>query len=99
MAKVPEAWKEYRRRSLIAMVGLLGLPLATALAIGIKLLLRTDSMIPFYVLVLSWCGWWGWAAFRAARCPCPRCGARFLSNQEPWARRCGICGIALYANL
>ncbi len=99
MTEVPMIWNEYRRRSRIAMWGLLGFPLATALAIGIKLLFRTDSMIPFHAMAILWCAWWGRAAFRAARCPCPRCGVPFLSNLDPWGRRCVNCGLVLYANL
>jgi len=99
LTAVPSSWANYRRRNRIAMFGLLGFPIIVAIAIGLRLLFSVDSMAPFVTLALSWCAWWGWVAFRAVRSPCPRCGVAFLANQDPWQRRCGNCGLGLYANL
>jgi len=81
------------------MFGMLGFPAIVVAAIVLRLIFGVDSQEAFIALALCWCAWWGWAAFRAVRCPCPRCGVPFLANQEPWQRRCGNCGLGLYANL
>jgi hypothetical protein len=93
------AWTEYRRRNRLASLGLLGLPGAAVVAIAAGLLLHLDTGVLFVGLTVVWCGWWGWAAFRAVRCPCPRCGVAYLAGQDPWARQCGHCGLPLYADL
>jgi ribosomal protein S27AE len=80
------------------MLGLLGLPTVTAIAIVVRLV-GVGSAAAFDVPAILWCMWWGWVAFRAVRVPCPRCGVAFLSNQEPWERRCGRCGLILYADV
>jgi len=87
-------WDEYRRRRRVAMFGLLGLPATVGLAL--------IGRLPFWGFVgltLVWTFWWGWAAFRAVRCPCPRCGKPYLASQDPLKRRCGGCGLQLYADL
>jgi ribosomal protein S27AE len=99
LTPVPPSWAAYRRRSRIAMFGLLGFPAIVVFATALRLTFGVNSQIWFVALALCWCGWWGWAAFRAVRSPCPRCGVPFLANQDPWEHRCGKCGLALYANL
>ena len=93
-------WAEYRRRNRVAWLGLVvGLPGVVVVAITLQLLVHIDSIVLFAGLAVAWCAWWGWAAFRAVRCPCPRCGSAYLANQDPWQRKCGHCGLPLYADL
>ena len=96
----PLAWQGYRRRNWLA-AGLLvgGLPAAFAVAIAASIAFEPASEFVLFAAVLSWCLAWGWAAFRVARWPCPRCDIPWLSSQEPRLgvpRRCGRCGLALY---
>jgi len=54
---------------------------------------RTMTMAAAMALSLAW---FGVAAARLLRWPCPRCGRPFLGNHDPWARRCGNCSLRLY---
>jgi hypothetical protein len=98
--KYPEQWIEYRRRHLVASIGLVaGFPAVVAIAIAIKLLGVENPTAAFAVLAIIWAGLWGWSAFRVVRFPCPRCGQPFLANQEPQfqaTRCCSNCGLGLY---
>jgi len=98
MPRSTAVWDEYRRRHRIAAFGLLGLPAVVGVAILAKLYVGVDSELLFATLASIWCCIWGWAAFRVARWPCPRCGAAYLANQDPWQRRCAKCGLQLYAD-
>ena len=98
--KVPDQWKEYRRRSRIASFGLvLGLPAVTAIAIAIKLWFPINAEDVFIGLAITWAIIWVWSAFCVVRWPCPRCGVAWLSHQgaEIGAKRCcAHCGLCLY---
>lgn len=97
---VPAAWRQYRRRNLVATLGLVaGMPCTVALAILFKLWSPAQAQIAFPVLMVIWAVFWGGSAFRVARWPCPRCGRAWLSYQEPnlgAERRCKQCGLGLY---
>jgi ribosomal protein S27AE len=94
------AWSEYRRRNRAASLGLvLGLPCAVALAIVAKVALHVDVIAVFATVTIAWSIWWGWAALRAVRSPCPRCGVPYLADQESWERRCGKCALKLCEDL
>ena len=57
--KVPDQWKEYRRRSRIASFGLvLGLPAVTAIAIAIKLWFPINAEDVFIGLAITWAIIW-----------------------------------------
>jgi len=97
---IPPSWQSYRSRDRLA-VGLLvgGLPGAVVLVIAAKVVFRLSNDFVFIAVMLLWCIAWGWAAFRVARWPCPRCGVAWLSNQDArlgTPRRCASCGLALY---
>lgn len=97
--RYPERWREYRRWHLLACYGMLGFPAAVAIAIGLKVWVGTSSEAAFIVPAVAWALLWGWAALRSVRVPCPRCGAPFLSGQEPQfqsKRACSHCGLGLY---
>ena len=97
---VPEQWKEYRRRNIIASLGLvLGFPAVVAIAITIKLYQPNYAEYSLQTLTIIWCVLWAWSAFRVVRWPCPKCGVAWLSNQEAeiGAKRCcSNCGLCLY---
>jgi hypothetical protein len=99
MSAVPDPWREYRRRSRIAMFGLLGLPLAVVLGVAVGPIFGTSGLVVFIALALAWIVWWPWVAFRLVRWPCQRCGIPYLSYQDPWVRACSKCGPRLYADL
>jgi hypothetical protein len=95
---MPAAWEEYRRRSRVAMFGLLGLPLAVLVGMYSFPLIGPNALGLFIALTVVWLVWWPWAAFRLVRWPCPGCGIPFLSYQEPWVRQCSKCGLKLYGD-
>ena len=97
---IPSSWQSYRSRNWLA-AGLLvgGLPGAVLVVIGAKVAFHLASDLFLLAVILLWCIAWGWAAFRVARWPCPRCGTAWLSNQEARlgaARKCATCGLGLY---
>lgn len=97
---IPPSWQSYRNRNWLA-VGLLvgGLPGAFLVVIATKIVFLLANDLVFIAAILLWCIAWGWAAFRVARWPCPRCGAAWLSNQEVRIgapRKCANCGLGLY---
>ncbi len=98
--RVPTAWREYRRRSMVASLGLvLGLPAVFAVSIALKLWPVHDPEGVFILLVILWAIFWGGSAIRLVRWPCPRCGKPWLANQEAAlgaTRCCAHCGLALY---
>lgn len=100
LRKIPEPWREYRSRHIVAVSGLLlGLPLAFFIALAWALWVKAYAMAVLTGVMITWCIFWGWAAFRVVRCPCPRCGETWLSNQDVRIgafRRCAKCGLALY---
>jgi len=97
---VPAAWRQYRRRNLIATLGLVaGMPCTVALAILLKLWSPEQAQFAFPIIVVVWALLWAWSAFRVVRWPCPRCGRAWLSYQEAnlgAERRCKQCGLGLY---
>jgi ribosomal protein S27AE len=96
----PKQWIEYRRRHLVASIGLVaGLPTVVAVAVTARSLGVENPTFVFVILAVIWVGLWGWSAFRVIRFPCPRCGLPFLANQEPQyqaTRSCSKCGLGLY---
>lgn len=97
---VPESWREYRRRHLVATVGLLlGFPLAVLLAIALIPWTRQFGEGVLFLITCAWAILWGWAAFRVVRWPCPRCRKTWLSGQDIFLgapRQCANCGLSLY---
>lgn len=84
-------WKDYRIRHWTAVLGLvLGLPLAVAFAIFLKLQFDFDTTASIVPVLLFWVALWAWAAFRVTRFPCPRCGTAFNSGYA-----CSTCGLLL----
>ncbi len=98
--KVPEKWEKYRRKNLVASLGLVfGLPLVAVLVATIKVWLPNYAEYSFQTLSIIWCALWGWSAFCVVRWPCPRCGVPWLSHQvaEFGAKQCcSQCGLCLY---
>ena len=85
-------WKEYRRRHLRAVIGLLvGLPLAFLVAAPFIFLFGFPVEIPLIISVLIWGGVWAPLAFHVIRFPCPRCGKQLQSNNG-----CDNCRLLLY---
>src|SRR4051794_26137158 len=100
LSKVPKTWRQYRKRYIVAVSGLLvGLPLAFLAAFAWALWVKAHTESVLVVIMVIWCILWGWSAVRVIRCPCPRRGQPWLSNQDPRIgapRRCSKCGLALY---
>jgi hypothetical protein len=97
---IPEPWKEYRRRNLVAAFGLvLGYPVVGAMIVAIRIWRPAYADDALLMLTIIWFGFWAWSALRVARFPCPRCGQAWLSSQgAAWGakRRCSHCGLGLY---
>ena len=100
LLSIPDSWRGYRRRHLIAALSLVvGLPLVFMLALAVNLLLGVTSEFLFLGAIVLWCAAWGFAAIRVSRWPCPRCGQPWLGNQEVRlgaSRTCANCGLGLY---
>ena len=109
LKSVPEPWREYRKRHILAVAGLLlGLPLLAVVGGAGVLWLGSYGIYVLIALLSLWGVFWGWAALHVVRWPCPRCGKAWLSHQEPvigspfsmsdrvGSRSCSNCGLALY---
>jgi len=99
LKSVPESWREYRKRHILAAAGLLlGLPLLAVVGYVGVLWFGPYGVHALIALAVLWAIFWGWAALRVVRWPCPRCGKAWLSHQEPviGSRACSNCGLVLY---
>jgi hypothetical protein len=91
----PMAWREYRRRSLLALVSpVVGFPGGLFLGLALVPYLGADAppivAVLCFVAVAVPCCWRLW------RWPCPRCGQPFHGTQwynNPFARKCEHCSL------
>src|SRR5277367_2667681 len=99
--KYDSAWKRYRLRRNLVIVGWTGL-LPFVIVAGAVSRRLFHSSIFFSVAAVTWLLFVAYASGEMAYWRCPRCGKPFASTWwyrlGPFARRCVHCGLPKYSD-
>ena len=100
--KYAEQWQELRIRNRVALfVLLLGLPIATLVAVAADTIFPSVGEFSLLFSVLIWVSIIMLLCFRITRFQCPKCKQLFFSHQGErmftHRRKCASCGLNIYA--
>jgi hypothetical protein len=99
--KHEEEWREFRRRSTLSLVAIVGfLPVVMALGALTRKLFHSGR--PFFVFATFWMLFVGISGYRRRVFLCPRCGKRFFRARfyyNDFASKCVHCKLPLYSKM